>query len=125
MTPASIDSPAIPADKRGLAPAKAIENDEAPLTRRKPVQTSEAPALSRQGATEHIDALRSEIRSLVAEITHAADVSQLDLMVDKNGCYARHNAVQEARSWATAAGITLETGLMQIQHAIAALESSK
>ncbi|AJY66106.1 hypothetical protein [Burkholderia glumae] len=46
-------------------------------------------------------------------------------MVDKSGCYARYSAVQEARSWATAAGITLETGLMQIQHAIAALESSK
>ncbi|MBI0327668.1 hypothetical protein [Burkholderia plantarii] len=117
MTPASIDSPAIPADKRGLAPAKAIENDEAPLTRRKPAQMKETPALPRQRMTERIDALRSEIRSLVADITHAADVSLLDIMADRAGSYAHYQAAREARDWATTASVTLETGLMQLARA--------
>ncbi|WP_257835045.1 hypothetical protein [Burkholderia glumae] len=118
MTPASVDSPAIAANKRGHSPAKAIQNDETPLTRHTSVQTNETPVLLHQGMTTRIEALRSKIRSLVAEITHAADVALLDLIADKAGCYVHYQAVREARDWAATAGITLETGLMQLGHAL-------
>ncbi|SAK16956.1 hypothetical protein UA18_01684 [Burkholderia multivorans] len=42
----------------------------------------------------------------------------LDLMADEVGSFARHKAAQEARTWAAAAGVTLETGLMQLDRAI-------
>ncbi|HDR9189875.1 TPA: hypothetical protein QDB51_003978 [Burkholderia vietnamiensis] len=107
-------------DNGGLTPAKAIQKDEAPLARRKPIQTNEALADTRQGRLARLDALRIEIRALITEITHAADVELLDLMADEIGSFARHKAAQDARIWATTAGITLETGLMQLGRALPA-----
>ncbi|MEN2470313.1 MULTISPECIES: hypothetical protein [Burkholderia] len=60
------------------------------------------------------------MRAFVTEISHAADVDLLDLMADEVGSFARHKAAQDARSWAATAGITLETGLMQLARAIPA-----
>ncbi|AOJ38241.1 hypothetical protein WJ23_10275 [Burkholderia lata] len=101
----------------GLTPAKAIQKDEAPLARRKPIQTNEALADSRQGRLAQLDALRIKIRSLISEISHAADVELLNLMADEIGSFARHKATQDARTWAATATITLETGLMQLARA--------
>lgn len=39
-------------------------------------------------------------------------------MADEIGSYARHRAALEARTWAATAGVTLETGLMQLDRAI-------
>ncbi|NTX45176.1 hypothetical protein HT749_17375 [Burkholderia cepacia] len=105
-------------DCSGLTPAKTIQKDEAPLARRKPIQINKAMADSRQGRLARLDALRIEIRALISEISHAADVELLDLMADEIGSFARHNAAQDARTWAATAGITLETGLMQLVRAI-------
>ncbi len=105
-------------DSSGLTPAKAIQKDEAPLARRKPIQMNEALADTRQGRLTRLDALRNEIRALITEISHAADVELLDLMADEIGSFARHRAAQDARTWAATAGITLETGLMQLARAI-------
>ncbi|RQT94591.1 hypothetical protein DF146_20555 [Burkholderia cenocepacia] len=91
--------------------------DKAPLARRKPIQTNEALADIRQGRLARFDALRIEIHALVTEISHAADVELLDLMADEIGSFARHKAAQDARTWATTAAITLETGLMQLARA--------
>ncbi|WP_244255708.1 hypothetical protein [Burkholderia vietnamiensis] len=102
----------------GLSPAKAIQKDQAPLTRRKPIQRNEALAETRQGRLMRLDALRIEIRALITEISHAADVELLDLMADEIGSFARHKAAQDARTWAATAGITLETGLMQLGRAL-------
>ncbi|AXF21374.1 hypothetical protein CUJ89_13370 [Burkholderia pyrrocinia] len=102
----------------GLTPAKAIQKDEAPLARRKPIQTNEALADARQGRLARLDALRIEIRDLITEISHAADVELLDLMANEIGSFARHKAAQDARAWAATAGITLETGLMQLGRAL-------
>lgn len=113
---ASVNGTSMQSD--GLSPAKAIQKDEAPLTRRKPIQTNEALAETRQGRLRRLDALRIEIRALIAEISHAADVELLDLMADEIGSFARHKAAQDARIWATTAGITLETGLMQLGRAL-------
>ncbi|AOJ62948.1 hypothetical protein WJ32_11040 [Burkholderia ubonensis] len=101
----------------GLTPAKAIQKDEAPLPRRKPIQTEEASADARRGRLARLDALRIEIRSLITDISHAADVELLDLMADEVGSFARHKAAQDARTWAATAAITLETGLMQLARA--------
>ncbi|KVC68208.1 hypothetical protein WI73_17395 [Burkholderia ubonensis] len=98
----------------GLTPAKAIQKDEAPLARRKPIQTNEALADTRQGRLARLDALRIEIRALITEISHAADVDLLDLMADEIGSFACYKAAQEARTWAATAAITLETGFMQL-----------
>ncbi|AOJ62800.1 hypothetical protein WJ32_10255 [Burkholderia ubonensis] len=105
-------------DNVGLTPAKAIQKDEAPLARRKPIQANDALADSRQGRLAQFDALRIAIRTLITEISHSADVELLDPMVDDIGSFARHKAAQDARTWATTAGITLETGLMQLGHAL-------
>ncbi|KWE65027.1 hypothetical protein WL77_05485 [Burkholderia ubonensis] len=105
-------------DSSGLTPAKAIQKDEAPLARRKPIQMDEASADARRGRLARIDALRIEIRSLITDISHAADVELLDLMADEVGSFARHRAAQDARTWAATAGITLETGLMQLGRAL-------
>ena len=105
------------ANSDGLTPAKAFQKDEAPLARRKPIQRNEALADARQGRLARLDALRIEIRALITEISHAADVELLDLMADEIGSFARHKAAQDARTWATTAGITLETGLMQLARA--------
>ncbi|WGS40528.1 hypothetical protein LFL97_12375 [Burkholderia sp. JSH-S8] len=105
-------------DSSGLTPAKAIQKNEAPLTRRKPIQTNNALADTRQGKLAQLDALRIEIRALVIEISHAADVELLNLMAEEVGSFSHHKTAQDARTWATTAGITLETGLMQLARAM-------
>nr|WP_175686540.1 hypothetical protein [Burkholderia multivorans] len=77
-----------------------------------------AYADARQGTLARLDALRIEIRALIVDISHAADVELLDLMADEIGSFARHKAAQDARTWAATAGITLETGLMQLARAL-------
>ncbi|WP_232459469.1 hypothetical protein [Burkholderia ubonensis] len=115
---ASVNGTSMQSDSSGLTPAKAIQKDEAPLARRKPIQMDEASADARRGRLARIDALRIEIRSLITDISHAADVELLDLMADEVGSFARHRAAQDARTWAATAGITLETGLMQLGRAL-------
>ncbi|WP_264858477.1 hypothetical protein [Burkholderia cenocepacia] len=115
---ASVNGTSMQSDNGGLTPATTIQKDEAPLTRRKPIQTNEALAETRQGRLTRFDALRNEIRALITEISHAADVELLDLMADEIGSFARHKAAQDARTWAATAGITLETGLMQLARAL-------
>ncbi|WP_404823039.1 hypothetical protein [Burkholderia cepacia] len=82
----------------GLTPATAIQKDEGKIAR--------------------LNALRIEIRALITDISHAADVELLNLMADEVGSFARHKAAQDARTWAATAGITLETGLMQLGRAL-------
>ncbi|MCA8285794.1 hypothetical protein [Burkholderia vietnamiensis] len=115
---ASVNGTSTQSDCDGLTPAKAIQKDEAPLARRKPIQTNEALADTRQGRLARLDALRIEIRAVITEISHAADVELLDLMADEIGSFARHKAAQDARTWAATACITLETGLMQLARAL-------
>ena len=115
---ASVNGASMQSDRNGLTPAKAIQKDKAPLARRKPIQTNEALAVTRQGRIARLDAIRIKIRALVIEISHAADVELLDLMADEIGSFARHKAAQDARTWAATAGITLETGLMQLARAL-------
>ncbi|WP_244104092.1 hypothetical protein [Burkholderia ambifaria] len=115
---ASINGTSVQPNSSGLTPATAIQKDEAPHTRRKPIQMNDAVADTRQGRLARLDALRAEVRSLVIEISQAADVELLDLMADEVGSYARHKAAQEARTWAAPAGVTLETGLMQLDRAL-------
>ncbi|MCA7900818.1 hypothetical protein LGM39_15675 [Burkholderia cepacia] len=115
---ASVNGTSMQSNNDGLTPATAIQKDEAPLSRRKPIQTNEALADTRQGRLARLDALRIEIRALITEISHAADVELLDLMADEIGSFARHKAAQDARTWAATAGITLETGLMQLARAV-------
>lgn len=115
---ASVNGTSTQSDNSGLTPATAIQKDETPLARRKPIQTNEALADTRQGRLARFDALRIEIRALISEISHAADVELLDLMADEIGSFARHKAAQDARTWAATAGITLETGLMQLSRAL-------
>ncbi|WP_240687897.1 MULTISPECIES: hypothetical protein [Burkholderia] len=117
---ASVNGTSMQSDNDGLTPAKTIQKDEAPLARRKPVQMNEALADTRQGTLARLDALRIEIRALIVDISHAADVELLDLMADEIGSFARHKAAQDARTWAATAGITLETGLMQLGRALPA-----
>ncbi|AIO24851.1 hypothetical protein [Burkholderia cepacia] len=112
---ASVNGTSTQSDCSGLTPAKAIQKDEAPLARRKPIQ---ALAETRQGRLTRLDALRNEIRALITEISHAADVELLDLMADEVGSFARHKAAQDARTWAATADITLETGFMQLARAL-------
>ncbi|MBU9605275.1 hypothetical protein C6P98_14240 [Burkholderia multivorans] len=106
-------------DSSGLTPAKAIQKDKSPLARRKSIQTNEALAANRQGSLAQLDALRTHVPDLITEISHAADVELLDQMADDVGSFARHKAAQDARTWAATAGITLETGLMQLARALA------
>ncbi|WGS40378.1 hypothetical protein LFL97_11570 [Burkholderia sp. JSH-S8] len=115
---ASVNGTSMQSNSGGLTPAKAIQKDEAPLARRKPIQTNKALADTRRGRLARLDALRIEIRSLINDISHVADVELLDLMADEVGSFARHKAAHEARTWAATASITLETGLMQLARAI-------
>ncbi|MCO1349979.1 hypothetical protein L0Z31_21185 (plasmid) [Burkholderia vietnamiensis] len=115
---ASVNGTSMQSNNDGLTPATAIQKDEAPLSRRKPIQTNEALADTRQGKVARLDALRIEIRALIADISHAADVELLNLMADEVGSFARHKAAQDARTWVATAGITLETGLMQLGRAL-------
>ncbi|WP_175736015.1 hypothetical protein [Burkholderia ambifaria] len=114
---ASVNGTSMQSTNDGLTPATAIQKDEAPLARRKPIQIDEALADARQGRLVQLDALRAQLRKLVIEISHAADVDLLDLMADEIGSFARHKAAQDARTWAATAAITLETGLMQLARA--------
>jgi len=94
-------------NSNGLAPAKAI-------------QKKESESVTRLANLARIDAVRIEIRKLVDEIAIAADIELLDLMRDEVGSYSRHKAAQEARTWANAAGVQLETGLMMLDRAMRA-----
>ncbi|WP_254212145.1 hypothetical protein [Burkholderia multivorans] len=102
---ASLNGTSLQSNNDGLTPETAI-------------QKNEALADTRQGKLARLDAIRIEIRALITEISHAADVELLDLMADEVGSFARHKAAQEARTWAATASITLETGLMQLNRAI-------
>jgi hypothetical protein len=102
----------------GVTPANAIQTNEAPLPRRKAIQTKESESDSRLANLARIDAIRVEIRKLVEVIALGADIELLDLMRDEVGCYSRHKAAQEARTWANAAGVQLETGLMMLDRAL-------
>ncbi|MCA8384341.1 hypothetical protein LGN11_01535 [Burkholderia multivorans] len=102
---ASLNGTSLQSNNDGLTPETAI-------------QKNEALADTRQGKLARLDAIRIEIRALITEISHAADVELLDLMADAVGSFARHKAAQEARTWAATASITLETGLMQLDRAI-------
>ncbi|MEF9443623.1 hypothetical protein OWT26_27085 [Burkholderia sp. 1A5] len=82
----------------GRTPKK-IQKDEAPVARRKHIQTNEALADIRQGRPARFDAIRIEIRALITEISHAADVELLDLLADETGLFARYKAAQDARTW--------------------------
>jgi hypothetical protein len=115
---ASVDGTSMQSNSSRRTPATSIQNDDAPPARRKTIQTNEALADTRQGWLARLDALRIEIRALITEISHAADVELLDLMADEVGSFARHEAAQDARTWAATAGITLETGLMQLGRAL-------
>lgn len=115
---ASVNGTSMQSDNDGLTPATTKKKDEAPLARRKPIQTNDDLADTRQGTLARLDALHLEIRTLVVKISQAADVELLDLMADEVGSYARHKAAQDARTWAATAGITLETGLMQLCRAL-------
>ncbi len=115
---ASVNGTSTRTDNSGLMPENTTQNNTAPLTRRKAIQTNETSSNIRQDKLERINALRIEVRTLVSEIAHAADLELLDLMADEVGSFTRHKAAQEARTWATTAGITLETGLMQLDRAI-------
>ncbi|MFL9883090.1 hypothetical protein PQR66_08640 [Paraburkholderia agricolaris] len=102
----------------GLAPAKAIQRNEAPLARRKAIQKKESESDSRLANLARISAIRIEIRKLVEAVAHGADIELLDLMRDEVGSFSRHKAAQEARTWANAAGVQLETGLMMLDRAM-------
>ncbi|AJY17502.1 hypothetical protein L0Z13_08485 [Burkholderia multivorans] len=102
---ASLNGTSLQSNNDGLTPETAI-------------QKNEALADTRQGNLARLDAIRIEIRALITEISHAADVELLDLMANEVGSFARHKAAQEARTWAATASITLETGLMQLDRAI-------
>lgn len=102
----------------GLAPAKAIQTNEAPLSRRKTIQTKGSESDSRLANRARIDAIRIEIRKLVDEIALGADIELLDLMRDEVGSYSRHKAAQEARTWAEQARLSIETGFMQLDRAL-------
>lgn len=113
----SVNGASMQLDSGGQPPAKAIQKDKAPLVRRKTIQTNEALADTRRGMLARLDGLRIEIRALITDISHAADVELLDLMADEIGAFARHKAAKDARTWTTTAGVTLETGLMQLARA--------
>ncbi|WP_334033750.1 hypothetical protein [Burkholderia cepacia] len=115
---ASVDGTPMQSNSSGLTPATSFQINDAPLARRKTIQINEALADARQGRLARLDALRTEIRSLVIDISHAADVEVLNLMADEIGSFARHKTAQDARTWAATAGITLETGLMQLARAL-------
>jgi hypothetical protein len=107
-----------PDQGNGLTPAKAIQKDDAPLSRRTAIQTNEGESKTRLAMFARIDALRIEIRKLTEDVALAADIELLDLMRDEIGSYSRHKAAQEARTWAGTAGIQLETGLMMLDRAL-------
>nr|WP_230972154.1 hypothetical protein [Burkholderia vietnamiensis] len=115
---ASVNGTSMQSNNDGLTPATAIQKNEAPLARRKSIQTNEPLADARQGNLARLDALRIEIRALITDISHTADVELLNLMADEVGSFTRHKAAQDARTWAATAGITLETGLMQLGRAL-------
>jgi len=108
----------LPDQGNGLTPAKTIQEDDTPLARRTAIQTNEGESKTRLAMFARIDAHRIEIRQLVEAVALTADIELLDLMRDEVGSYSRHKAAQEARTWASAAGIRLETGLMMLDRAL-------
>ncbi|MBN3794583.1 hypothetical protein [Burkholderia sp. Ac-20392] len=94
-----------------------MQSNSSGLTPATTIQNNEALADTRQGRLARLDALRNEIRTLITEISHAADIELLDLMADEVGSYARHKAAQDTRTWAATAATTLETGFMQLARA--------
>jgi hypothetical protein len=102
----------------GLAPAKAIQTNEATRARRNPIQLNEDQSDPRLVTLARIERVRIEIRELVDVVVLGADIELLDLMRDETGSYSRHKAAQEARKWADAAGIQIETGLMMLDRAL-------
>ncbi|MEN8502022.1 MULTISPECIES: hypothetical protein [Paraburkholderia] len=102
----------------GMAPAKAIQTNEAPLARRKAIQKKESESVTRLATIARIEALRLKVRKLVEVVALGADIELLDLMRDEVGSYSRHKAAQEARTWAEQARLSIETGLMQLDRAI-------
>jgi len=101
-----------------LSPAKAIQKDEAPLSRRKRIQTNEGLSDFRLATLARITALRLEIRQLVEAITLSADIELIDLMRSEVGSYSRHKTAHEARTRAKQARLSIETGSMQLDHAL-------
>jgi len=112
------------ADKRprlvlaGAVPAQPSDDNVNSSGLTPAIQKKEGQSDTRLANLSRITALRVEIRSLIEVIALAADVDLLDLMRDETGSYSRHKAAQEARTWASAAGLTLETGLMQLDRAM-------
>ena len=102
----------------GRAPAKAIQKGEAPLARRKSIQTNEGQSDSRLATLARIAALRLELRLLIEHVAHGADIGLLDVICEEKGCFSRHKAAQEARTWAEQARLSIETGLMQLDRAL-------
>ncbi|WP_235374396.1 hypothetical protein, partial [Burkholderia pseudomallei] len=74
ITLASVDGNAVSKRVRGLAPAKAIQKNDTPRARRKAIQRNEAPADARRGMHARLDALCIEIRALVSDVSHSADI---------------------------------------------------
>jgi len=109
-----------PAIALAIVNGTSMQPNSGGLTPAEAIQKNEALADALQGMLTRLDAIRTEIRTLVIEISHAADVELLDLMADEIGSFARHKAAQDARTWAATAGITLETGLMQLGRALPA-----
>jgi len=102
----------------GLEPATTTQTNAAPLRRREAIQMKGRESDTRLANLARIDALRIEIRSLVEQVALGADIELLDLMRDEVGSFQRHKAAQEARTWASAAGVQLETGLMMLDRAM-------
>lgn len=115
-----------PAEKRprlslaGAVPARASTDDvnSSRLPPAKAIQRNKGQSDFRLATLAQIDAIRLEIRQLVDVVVRGADIELLDLMRDEAGSYSRHKAAQEARTWASAACVTLETGLMQLDRAL-------
>jgi hypothetical protein len=88
------------------------------LTPAKPIQTDEGQSDSRLATLARIAAIRRELRQLIEHVTHVADVGLLDVVCEEKGCFTRHQAAQEARTWAEQARLSIETGLMQLDCAL-------
>jgi hypothetical protein len=113
-----LESNGVDINSSGLSPAKSIQKNEATRARRKPIQMNKGQSDPRLATLARINAVRDEIRKLVDVIVLGADIELLDLMRDEVGSYSRHKAAQEARKWADAAGVQIETGLMMLDRAL-------
>jgi hypothetical protein len=102
----------------GLSPAKAIQKDEAPLARRKPIQANEGQSDSRLATLARIDAIRLELHQLIESVARTVDIDLLDVLCKEKGCFSRHKAAEEARTWAEHGRLSIETGFMQLERAL-------